>query len=117
MTKANQDFEMVAGESKTIIASVTDKDGLPYGLTGATIIWELQRDIAQSTGADLVKSTANGGIVIADSLGGIFKINLDPADTETLSGHYIHEARITETGGKVSTVFTGRVTVQKTAID
>lgn len=49
MTAKNQNFEMVAGDTKNIIVTVTGTD-----LTGASIKWAMKRSV-NSTTADVSK--------------------------------------------------------------
>jgi hypothetical protein len=105
MTTKNQNFEMVAGDSKNVIVTVSDAD-----LTGATIKWAMKRSVSSAT-ANVSKDTTSGGISISDATGGIFTISLIPADTSALKGDFYHEAEITDAQNNVSTVMTGRISI------
>jgi hypothetical protein len=104
MTAKNQNFEMVAGDTKNVVVTVAGTD-----LTGATIKWALKKSVS-STVANVSKTTSDG-ISISDAAGGVFTIALAPADTVNLKNDYYHEAEVTDQQGNVSTVMTGRISI------
>lgn len=112
MTKRNQHFEMHIGETVDIDCVVTDRaTGQRKNLAGATIEWALYDEASEVVA--LTKSTATvGDITDVDGLNGLFTVALQPADTaDVAAGTYYHEAKVTDSGGDVSVVFTGRVKV------
>lgn len=96
MTATNQNFYMYAGDTKNLNISVTNDDGSPLDLTGCTITWVLKKN-----NSELVKTTTNG------------VIELEPSDTSDLYGIYPHECELTDQTGNVSTIFIGKVTIDK----
>jgi hypothetical protein len=110
-----QNFEIYAGDSKNITVTVTNADGSPIDLTGATIKWALKKRV--SSPADITKETnTNAGISVANPTTGVFLIPLKPDDTKDLSGVFYHEAEVTDGVGNVSTVLTGEVTIHKSGV-
>lgn len=106
MTTINQNFNIVAGDSKNIVVTVTKNDGTPLNLAGASIRWGF---------SDVIKDVTNG-VIITDAVNGQFTVVLKPADTEGKSGKQKHEAEITDQFGNVSTVMRGELTIERSVI-
>jgi hypothetical protein len=103
----DQDFDMFAGESKTIQVTVTDTTGGFKDITSATINWALQKITTI-----IVEKTTPTEIVIVDGPGGLFNVTLLPADTEGLGpGLYQHQAEVTDSTGVTEVVFSGTITL------
>lgn len=107
MAVEKQNFEMYSGDTKNIIINVTDSDGSPLSLDGATVVWVLKPKV-YSEEVTVAKRTGDG--INTDS--NKIKIRLDPDDTESLSGLYYHEAEVTDAKGNVSTVTTGYIKIK-----
>lgn len=109
MTVKNQNFEMVAGDTKNIVIPVSNVNDL----AGASVKWALKKTVYDASNA-VYKDTASGGISIS---GTTFTVALAPADTVALRpGDYYHEAEVTDAAGNVSTVTTGKVTISPTGV-
>lgn len=106
-------FQMVAGDSKSLVVTVKDGAGLAVNITGATIKWRAARSFGKS--AIISKSTASG-IQITDGANGQFTVTLDPADTNSLLGVYYHEAEVTSTNNEISTVISGTMKINPNLI-
>lgn len=100
------DFEVTAGDSKTIELTIMDGN-VPMNLTGCTIQWGLGKTPHEAT--DILKSTASG-IDIINAVTGRCNVRLDPIDTKDLKGEYYYETKVT-LAGVVSTVRTGPCTI------
>ncbi|WP_026694072.1 hypothetical protein [Peribacillus kribbensis] len=111
MTATNQSFTMMAGDSLILTVSVTDENGQPLSLTGASVKWVAKKRV-NSLENDILKTSDNGVSITGSEL----KIKLDPTDTKDLSGTYYHECELTDSVGNVSTIFKGYVTVEKTGV-
>lgn len=111
MTAVNQNFTMFAGDTKELIISVTTPDGKTVNLTGATLKWALKAGGGAPVNA-LLKQSPSGGIVISDALGGVFRVTLNPVDTRNLTGSFAHIGELTDSGGNLSTILTGTMTLQ-----
>ncbi|WP_141500961.1 hypothetical protein [Paenibacillus luteus] len=107
MATKNQNFEMFAGESKSVTVTVADVD-----LTGATVKWAAKKSI-YNTEHDVYKDTESGVVITEPNK---FVITLVPADTAALSGGYYHEAVLTDASGNVSTVLTGKLTINLSGV-
>jgi hypothetical protein len=105
VTAINQNFTMYAGDSKNIVVT------MPEDLTGCTVKWGLRQRM-YSTENLLSKTTSNGISINGSEI----SIKLAPEDTQTLSGTYYHECEVTDQLNNVSTIFTGMVTISKSAI-
>ena len=111
--KLDQDFTLDAGDKAILTITVDDGAEPPVAvdLSGVAIQWALARDLSI---VPVVTKSVGSGIVITDPTNGIFKVTLDPADTEGLCGIYYHEAEVTDTNSDPSTVTRGTVTIRPT---
>lgn len=108
------DFEMHAGDDKTILVTVQDLDNNAVDITGATVRWRMGRSANKT--ADVIKKTGGLGITLNAPTSGQFTITLGAADTEHLLGSFYHEAEITFLTGAKSTVLSGRAIVMPALI-
>lgn len=115
VAEVNQNFNMYAGESKTIPVTATNtEDGTPIALDGVSSIkWGMRKIHGASNDVD--KDSASG-ITVTDAINGKFTINLDANDTRTLSGDFIHEARVVDSLGKESLVMKGIINIEGTIV-
>ena len=98
-----QNFNLTAGEDRTLTMRATTQAGAVLNLTGATISWRL----SPSQGGNAVLEET-GSIVSASA--GTFSVTLSDDETEGLGGSYYHQALVTISG--TTTVATaGRVMV------
>jgi hypothetical protein len=111
MAMIDQDFEMYQGDTKQLIVSVVDGDGVAVDLTGAIITWKLYKSIAGDV-PDVVKTLGEGANV-TDALNGEFIVELAEADTLNMVGQYYHEAQVQDIRGYKTTVMTGKVVINK----
>ena len=114
MSHKVQNFQIHAGDSRELVVTVSDSQGAAVDLSGAAIAWQLARSAGAA--APAVAKALGSGIVITDGPNGVFTVMLDPADSETLSGLYYHEAEVTDAAGQRSTVLSGVATVVPTLI-
>ena len=63
-----------------------------------------------------VHKTLADGITIIDGQAGQFRIDIEPSDTDALSGSYRHECQLTHANGTVATLFGGTINVTADAI-
>ncbi|MEH7093925.1 hypothetical protein [Neobacillus vireti] len=105
MTAVNQNFTMYQGDSKNLIVAV---EGVT-DLIGVTLKWGLRKREYDTTNLVLKENeiTVSGTEI---------RIPLKPPDTETLLGTYYHECELTDQQGNVSTLFTGIVTILRSAV-
>ena len=114
MTTTAQNFTMWSGDDKTITVTVVDGDGTAQDITAATISYKLQPAVDDATGA--ITKTVGSGVTITNAAGGIFTVDIAAANTASFAGIYYHECQVTSSGGVVSTVFVGNVTINQDAI-
>jgi hypothetical protein len=116
MTRTSQNFEMWAGDSKKILATITDADtGSGTSLSSMDIEWGLYAldDMTKATATALLSKASSGsGIVIS---GCLMTISLQNSDTATLGGLYYHEAQVTLSGSP-TTIFTGVVRINQSLV-
>jgi Ethanolamine utilization protein EutJ (predicted chaperonin) len=110
----SQDFSMYAGDSRNLIVTVTDPNNNVINITGATIKWVLVN------GDQVVRYKDNqsaGGITITNATNGQFQVSITSNDTTSLPpGTYQHEARMIDSSGNSSLLFTGNVTISKSYV-
>lgn len=104
MTKKNQNFELWQGETMVITVPITDSDGNPKSLSGATVVWK-----ATSGSYSLEKA---GSIVSVNSV----QITLTPADTIDLPVRaYRHECRVIDVDSNQNVVFEGDMVLHESS--
>jgi hypothetical protein len=103
MTATKQNFSMFAGESKEIIVPVTKENNAELDITGSKIKW----------GFSNILKTDTNGITLSNPTKGEFTITLNPIDTQSLEGIFYHGAVLTDALGNVTTVMTGKITINK----
>lgn len=108
MASNRQNFEMFAGDAKDITIAVTKEDGTAADLTGMTFQFRLARHPAA---APLV--TKAGIAPGSPPTAGNVTVSLVKADTQSLDGLYYHETKMTDGGGKETTVSDGTVAINK----
>lgn len=113
MAAVDQDFTMYQAESRILRIPITDADGDPVTLTGATVRWEVYRNVEGTITTVLAKTTSDD-IALYNAAGtndGI-QITLAPADTTSLAtGNFTHECRVTDSSGNQDVVFIGKMTL------
>lgn len=102
---------MFAGETRTLVVTVTDQDGAAVDLTDADITYVL--DLATP-----ITKTVGSGITITGALAGEFEIALAQADTVAIDTDRSikHECKALLQSGEVLTVFYGTVVVKDSQI-
>jgi hypothetical protein len=109
MTKYRQDFEIHQGDHKQVTFAVVDEAGAAKALTSSTQEWRAYQ------GATVKITVLNAAIslVNVDGTDDGVRFTLAPADTSALDpGVYQHELEVTDSGGNVSTVTRGTMTVK-----
>lgn len=110
MTKYNQNFEMVQGDTVYINVPIVDGTNTREPLTNVSeITWALSSWADQP--AFMTKTYTGGGVEILDSDEGYIRIKLDPADTADLKDDFYHECEFEFTDGEVSTAFVGTIKI------
>jgi hypothetical protein len=112
MAMFDQDFEMFQGDTKQLVVSVVDGDGLAVDLSGATITWKLFKSKSGNV-ADVTKTIGNG-LTVTNATAGEFTVDLAEADTVNLIGTYFHEAKVQDIRGYKTVVMVGKVTIHMT---
>ena len=107
------DFELVKGDDRTLTFHVTNADGTDTNLSSAVIEWIAVRDLVDANAVSITKTSVTPSqILIEVPAEGYFSIYLVPSDTSTFDvGVYDHQATVTDSAGKVTTVFNGSMTL------
>jgi len=101
----SQDFEIFAGNDKTLNFTLLDESDAKVDLTGATIRWGM----AKHSGAKtlLFSYTSPTNITIPAQTGdnlGLFSVAVQPADTSGLkTADYYHECEIVDAASNILT--------------
>lgn len=116
MTRYNQNFEMIQGDTLYINVPIYDIGNKREPLNDVSeITW------AVSSWADqpsfMTKTLTGGGVEILNSDEGYIRIELDPSDTAQLSDDYYHECEFEFTNGDVSTAFVGNMKVHESSTE
>jgi hypothetical protein len=109
MSLAPQNVSMTAGDSVTLVVTVTRADGSIVDLTGAqSLRWVLAAAPTQPT---LASKSIGFGIAVTNPPAGVMQVSILPADTDGLAGSYYHEAQLIDLNGNVSTILQGTVAI------
>jgi hypothetical protein len=109
MTATQQNFTVTAGDSMTLLFTITDSSTkAAVDLSGAAITWALGITVKATP---IVTKTVGSGITITDAANGKLSVALVPTDTAKLAGRFYHEVQITDVIGDVSTVANGTATI------
>jgi len=104
-------LSIYAGETRTLVVTVTDQDGVAVDLTGAdiTYIANLPTPLTKTVGS---------GVTVTDAASGEFEIALTQADTVGYDANVRvqHECKILTSGAEVLVAFTGTLTVSDSLI-
>lgn len=116
MTATGQDIgtdadPYYAGDTLIVHFSVTDRNGDPKDLTGASVEWAA----ARSRGDAPVLSDADTGVslTIDDASGGVVRLEVDRGVTDDLHGPYHYELEVTDSTGSEDTVTSGKLKVTR----
>ena len=114
MTSFNQNFTMVAGDTKTINFTVLDENGDAVDLSSATAKWQCTASDANGefTGAAAISKTEIDGITLTANVASVL---VDAGDSTGFDGFHYQEFEVT-IGGAVSTVASGVITFKKELI-
>jgi hypothetical protein len=120
MTKRNQKATVWQGTKKYIWCRLT-KNGAPFILTGATILYSLT-DTTTDKIILMYDNAEEGGVIVikwGTEPGALFSlvgIKYDPEDTKTLTpgDNYRHELSVTEDSGEFEVYMQGPVSVVET---
>jgi len=111
-TKEN--INVFRGDSKTIEKTLSDEDGAIVDLTGAELRFSVKLDrFLLDVDAVISKSSPSSGITITDATGGKFEVAIDAADTGLETRDFEYDIQLKDSGGKVTTIFTGIFTIEQ----
>ena len=108
-------FEMHQGDTKRLVITITDPDGDPISLVGATSIkWWVAKRVTSTS--KLLQKDLSDGIVVTDAAGGVVTISIDPEDTVAVTGSYYHELEVIDSAGDIGTVLRGTMTIVRALV-
>lgn len=116
MANRNQNFELWAGDNKTLSFTANDENSSALDITGNTIRWSLARTPYEA--ALIEKSTTGGStqVNITSSTAGTFEVTLNSSDSSSLRGVYYHEAHIIDGDSDEYTIAIGHATLTRSLI-
>jgi hypothetical protein len=83
---ANTIRNYTAGDTLTLQVTAKETDGTIIPLSGAELVYGLAED--KNSTPVFTKDTTNGGIQINEASNGKFRVEIEPADTESLKGTF-----------------------------
>ncbi len=107
----NQDFVTYQGDAVAPVFTVRDADGTVVDIsTVSEITWSARRNL--DTAAVLTKTRSGGAITfVTNGTNGQFQVAIATGDTSAMAGFYVHQAKITDSTGNVTTVTVGRMQI------
>jgi hypothetical protein len=115
VTTINQLIEVYSGEDSLPTVTVKDASGVAINLSTASAIQWNVYDPSGTIVAVLSKSLGSGVTLIGGGTGGQFSVALTAANTTAIDGWYSHSAIVTDSGGLISVVETGRLLAKSRA--
>ena len=106
------DIQMYRGDNASLMVTIADPGGGATDLTGAAITWTARR--RHGAPVVLFKSIGSGVTVDAPSTAGIWRVTINPADTESFPDRFVELVMDCELvrGSDVRTVFVGTLTIK-----
>lgn len=90
---------LFAGETKLLNITLSDSNGSPVDINGATFEWKLN-----VRNNPIIKQSPSEDITILDANSGKLQIKLQPSDTSSLSGNYSQDLQLTDSNGNISVI-------------
>jgi hypothetical protein len=120
MTELRQNFSLIAGDDTDVDYGIVPPPEPPFDMTQANMTWTAYpqvRGVADKTMSVVIKTSADGSIVVEDAPSYTFSVLLASADTMALSGNYYYEIVIVDplNDNRRSTPTIGTMTVIDTA--
>jgi len=100
------DLSIIRGDDYRVMITLTS-NGTPFDLTGYTA----KAQIRPSTAASAVLYAEFTATVESPATDGVIKLELDNTTTGALTGNGVWDLQITDSGGWVTTVASGAVTL------
>jgi hypothetical protein len=110
MTAANSNFVIDQGANWFITVVYKDSAGTPINLTGYTAALQI-RDTYADTTTDLSLSSPNGGITITAATGTLAITATAEQTGAIAAGNYVYDLEITSSGGVVTRLIQGKISV------
>lgn len=107
-----QNICLFSGDDLRVFIEVYDTTGAPVDISSAeSIVWAFAKNADSSI---IVQKTLGVDLFIANPTS--FFFDLVPADTDTISGSYYHEARIVTDQDLIYTGVSGQLKIKKSLI-
>lgn len=116
MTAINEPpLELYSGEDQLPTVTVRDGSGVVINISTALAIQWNVYDPSGTIVAALTKTLGAGIALVGGGTGGQFSVTLTAANTTPLDGWYAHSVILTDSGGFISVVETGRLLAKSRA--
>ena len=104
------DIDIYSGDSLNLQVTVTDSTtNLPKSLIGVlSARWWFGKKAGQPA---TVQKSIGSGVTIIDAINGRLDILINPSDTASLKGSYVHELELVDASNRVQTVMAGAFTI------
>lgn len=110
MTATGQNFTMYQGDDKVLEVTVLDDNDNIVNISNTNLAYVVYRQTSEDI---VIQKTTTSGIDITAPSSGIFQITLNPVDTLSLKGHFLHECELKDVEGRITTIFTGHVDIYR----
>jgi hypothetical protein len=94
MTELRQNFSLIAGDDTDVDYGIVPAPDPPFDMLQVNMTWTAYpqvRGVADKTMSVVIKTSADGSIVVEDAPSYAFSVLLASADTVALSGNYYYE--------------------------
>lgn len=102
--------DLYAGENRTLTLHARDSSNVPVSLASKTITFRVGRRPSWPWIRDAVFSKTGTATVTAS---GTYTVPILPADTDCMSGEYVHQTTTEDGSGNIAVVSTGRFKIRK----
>lgn len=97
-------IKLYRGDNYSYQITALDEDSVALDLTSASITFSVKSTV-DAASYEFQCTTAGGDVVLVTPASGIFRVDIAPADTQSMTpGSYVWDAQITLSGGEVYTV-------------
>lgn len=105
-------FPLQAGQDVDLNITVVDSDGVAKDLTGASLRFAMARGPGKTPVIDSAASPQTATYSITDAANGLVTVSMADTITDSLSGDYYYEVKVTDGAGAESITNRGWITVE-----
>jgi hypothetical protein len=107
-------LSMYRGDDESFDVAVVDRDGDVVDLTGADLRFTAKRDVGDLDVDAVMAKTIGAGITVTNAAGGLARIDIDAADTDTMTRGtvLVWDLQAQDNSDKVRTLASGTLRIQ-----